>query len=151
MFDVLLAPIFLHALVISARRRFAAGFLGAAAGTLLWLGLAASGWYGRGADALRMTGVWFLVFLGPSAVPAPTSRVPGSAALAAHPLLGKLAVAAAFAASFAVAWRRAQALSPLSDEASALKKLGLVYLGPALLLIMQTVCVELAELASARL
>jgi hypothetical protein len=151
MFDVFLALLFIRALAISAWHRFSAGVVTTAAGTLLWLGLAASGWYGRGADELRMTGVWLLVFLGPSAVPAPTPTVPWSAALAVHPVGGKLAVAAAFVVPFALAWRRAQRLSPLSDEASALKKLGLVYLMPALLLVAQTVCIELAELLSDRI
>lgn len=146
-FDVFLALIFVRALAISAWHRFSAGLAGAAAGTLLWLGLAASGWCGRGADELRMTGVWVLVFIGPSAVPAPCAKLWWSPTLAAHPVGAKLAVAVAFAVPFAVAWRRALELSPLSDEASALKKLALVYLVPALLLVVQIVCLEMAGVA----
>jgi hypothetical protein len=60
----------------------------------------------------------------------------------------KVVVAALFVLPFALAWRRAQKLSPLSDEASALKKLALVYLMPALLLVAQSVCLEVAEVAA---
>ena len=147
MFDVFLALLFVRVLATSARRRFVAALLASGAGMLLWLGLAAAGWYGHGADRLGMTGAWLLVCLGPSAVPASTARVPWSAVLAAHPVSGKLVVAALLAVPFALAWHRAQGLSPLSDEASALKKLGLVYLMPALLLVAQAVCFEIGELA----
>ena len=147
-FDVFLALLFVRALALSAWRRFPAGFVVGGVGALLWLGLAVSGWYGRGADELRATGVLLLVFLGPSAVPAPTTAVPWSRVLALHPAGGKLAVAVLFAVPFALAWRRAEGLSPLSNEASALKKLGLVYLGPALLLVAQAVCLGIAEVAS---
>ena len=147
MFDVFLALLFVRALATSARRRFLVAFLASGAGMLLWLGLAAAGWYGRGADGLGMTGAWLLVCLGPSAVPAPTARVPWSVVLATHPVSSKLVVATLFAVPFALAWHRAQGLSPLSDEASAFKKLGLVYLMPALLLVAQVVCLEIAALA----
>jgi hypothetical protein len=146
-FDVFLAILFIRTLVISAARRFSVGLVGAGAGALLWLGLVAAGWYGRGADELPMVGAWLLVLLGPSAVPGPTAKVPWSAVLAAHPVGAKIVVAAFFALPFVLAWRRAQRLSPLSDEASALKKLALVYLMPALLLFAQVVCLEVAEVA----
>jgi hypothetical protein len=147
-FDVVLAVIFVRALVISAWRRFPVGVVSGGAGALLWLGLAAAGWCGRGADAQGMSGAGLLIFFGPSVVPVPAAQVPWSAAMAAHPVLCKLAVAALFAVPFAWAWGRAQRLSPLSDEASALKKLGLVYLVPALLLTTQAACLAVAERAA---
>jgi hypothetical protein len=146
-FDVFLAIIFVRALVISAWRRFPTGLVASGAGTLLWLGMAAAGWYGRGADGLGIAGAWLLVFLGPSAVPAPKANAPCSTVMAMHPVGTKLVVAMAFAVPFAVAWCRARRLSPLSDEASALKKLGLVYLAPALLLLAQVACWEIAVVA----
>ncbi len=148
MFDVFLALIVARVLVISVRRRFVPGIVSGGGGALLWVALVASGWFGRGADALHMTGVLLLVFLGPSVTPGPTANVPWSAALAAHPVGAKLVMAAAFAVPFALAWRRAQRLSPLSDEASELKRLGLVYLVPALLVIVQAMCLEGADVAS---
>ncbi len=77
--------------------------------------------------------------------------VPASALLADHPIAGKLAVAAAFAVAFALAWRRALRGSPLADEASAWKKLALMYLVPILLLLVQGVCCGLTDLACVRI
>jgi hypothetical protein len=94
-----------------------------------------------------MPGVWLLVLLGPSAAPAPTAKVPWSEVLAAHPVGAQSAAAALFLVPFAVAWRRAARLSPLSDEASSLKKLGLVFLVPALLLVAEAACRAIAEVA----
>ncbi len=149
MFDLLLALLFARALVVAGWRRFPAGLVGGGAGVLLWLGLVAAGWYGGEAGALGMAGVWMMLLFGPSAVPGPAAGVPLSAVLAAHPAAAKLLVGAAFAAPFALAWRRAQRWSPLSDEASAQKRLGLVFLLPALLLVLQALCAGIAELAVA--
>jgi hypothetical protein len=147
-FDVILALIFARALFVSAWRRFPAGFLACTAGSLLWAGLAVSGWLGRRADGMDVAGVLILCFVGPSAVPGPTPAVPGSALLADHPIGAKLLIAAIFAVAFALAWRRALGGSPLSDEASRWKRLALVYLVPVLLLLAQGVCLELTEIAA---
>jgi hypothetical protein len=147
-FDVILALLFTRALLVSAWRRFPAGVLASAAGSLLWLALAASGWYGRRADDMHLTGALILGFLGPSAVPGPTPQVPASALLADHPIGDKLAVAAVFGVAFTLAWRRALRVSPLSDAASAWKKLALVYLVPVLLLVAQVVCLALTEIVA---
>jgi hypothetical protein len=143
-FDVFLALILVRVLVISARRRFDIGLLASAAGALLWAGLAAAGWYGRGADAFGASGAWLLVFFGPSTVPRATAAVPLSATLADHPIAAKLVLAAMLLVPFTVAWRRAERISPLSDDASALKKLALVYVVPALLVLAQVVCLAMA-------
>lgn len=150
-FDIFLVLMALRGLWLAAIRRFGAGLAGCGAALALWLGLAGSGWYGRGAEEMKTTGLLILVFLGPSAVPAPTPRVPFSGLLAEHPVGGKLAMAALFLWPFAAAWRWAQALSPLADEASARKKLALVYLAPALLLVGQAVCLVVAAVAGARI
>jgi hypothetical protein len=147
-FDVSFTLVLARVLIVSARRRFGIGLLTSAAGALLWAGLAAAGWYGRGADAFGASGAWLLVFFGPSAAPRATPAVPLSAALAEHPIGAKLVLAAVFLVPFTVAWRRAERLSPLSDDASALKKLGLVYLVPALLVLVQVVCVGMAMAAA---
>jgi hypothetical protein len=146
--DVFLALVILRALAVSAWRRFPAGIVAGGLGALLWAALGASGWYGRGSDGLGIPGLWLLVLVGPSAAPAPTARVPGSEILAAHPVGTKLAATVLFLVPFAVAWRRAEGLSPLSDEASSLKKLGLVFLVPALLLFAAAACAGLAEVAA---
>lgn len=143
MFDVLLVPLFVRALFASARRRFVAGLLFSAAASTLWSLLLAAGWYGRGADATGA--VTTLIFVGPSAVPGPTPAVPASALLAAHPIAAKGLLSLLFTAAFAAAWRDALRFSPLSDEASARKKLGLVFLMPALLILAQVVCLALHE------
>jgi hypothetical protein len=134
-------------LAVSAYRRFLTGFVAGAAAAALWFGLAASGWLGRGADEMRIMGAWILMLVGPSAVPAPTPRVPWSGVMAAHPTASKAALAAVLAVPFVVAWTRASAHSPLSDRASALKKLALVYLLPVVLLVAQVTLVGLAEIA----
>jgi hypothetical protein len=134
-------------LVVSAHRRFLAGLVASTAGASLWFGLVAAGWFGRGADGMPMMGVWILVLVGPSAVPAPTPRVPWSPVMAAYPMTSKAAVAALLAVPFVLAWTRASAHSPLSDRASELKKLALVYLAPVLLLVAQVMLVALAEIA----
>jgi hypothetical protein len=146
-FDVFLALLLARVLAVSAHRRFLTGFVAGAAAALLWFGLAASGWLGRGADGMPIIGAWILILIGPSAVPAPTPRVLWSSVMAAHPTASKAALAAVLAVPFAVAWTRANAHSPLSDRASALKKLALVYLLPVVLLVAQVALVALAEIA----
>jgi hypothetical protein len=146
-FDVFLALLLARALAISVSRRFLAGMVAAAAAASLWLGLAASGWLGRGADGMPIMGAWILILIGPTAVPAPTPSVPWSHVMAAHPTTSKAVLAALLAVPFVLAWTRASAHSPLSDRASELKKLALVYLMPVLLLVAQVVIVALAETA----
>jgi hypothetical protein len=150
-FDVFLGLTLLRALAASARRRFVPGLVAVAAGAVLWVGLVASGWLGRGADGSGTSGAWVLVFLGPSAAIAPTPSVRWSGAMAAHPIGSKALVLAALALPFVLAWTRASALSPLSDQASALKKLGLVYLVPVVLLLVQLVVLVIADVAGDRL
>jgi len=147
-FDLLLAPLFVRALLLAAWRRSAAGLLLGSAGTGLWSLLLAAGWYGRGADSSGnfMT----LIFVGPSATPGASARVPWSSTLAAHPLGAKLVLVALFGAAFGAAWLGAGRFSPLSDESSRRKKLGLAFLLPALLLVAQVVCIELTELLASR-
>ncbi len=149
MFDLFLALFFARTLIVSAWRRFPAGLAGGGAGVLLWLSIASCGCWGGGTSAPGMAGVWMFFLFGPSAVPGPVDGVPPSAVVAAHPMVVRLLATAAFAAPFAVAWSRAQRLSPLSDEASALKRLGLVFLVPTLLLVGQVACMMLAEVAAA--
>jgi hypothetical protein len=146
MFDVFLVVIIARALVISAHRRFLAGFVAVTAAASLWLGLAAAGWLGRGADGMPLYGAWLLVCLGPSAVPAPTPWVPGSGVMASHAVGTKAVIALVLVVPFVLAWSRAAAWSPLSDHASAQKKLGLVYLVPVLLVVVQVVLFELGEI-----
>ena len=148
MFDLLLAPLFVRALVLAAWRRSAAGLLLASAATCLWSLLLAAGWCGRGADA---TGnVMTLIFVGPSATPGASARVPWSPTLAAHPLGAKLVLSGLFGAAFAAAWLGAGRFSPLSDESSRRKKLGLAFLLPALLILAQVVCLELTDFLASR-
>ena len=148
MFDVALVLLFARALLTSAHRRFAAGLLLTTSASLLWFLLAAAGWYGRAADEMRLTGALILVFLGPSAVPAPTAKVPWSAQLAQHPIGAKVIIALLFAAAFRIAWLGALRFSPLSDEASARKKLGLVFLANAILVTLQVICLELTAIVT---
>jgi hypothetical protein len=146
-FDVFLLPLFLRALVASARRRFGAGLVSASAALLLWGLLVAAGWLGRGADVTG--GLMILIFVGPSATPGPTARVPASALLAAHPIGAKLALSGLLTLGFAAAWIGAGRFSPLSDEASTRKKLGLAFLMPALLVLVQAICLGLTEALAA--
>jgi hypothetical protein len=147
-FDVFLLPLFLRALVVSAWRRFAAGLVSATAATSLWCLLLAAGWLGRGADANG--GLMTLIFVGPSATPGPTARVPASALLAAHPIGAKLGLCGLLLGGFAAAWIGANRFSPLSDAASTRKKTGLVFLMPALLVLGQAICLWMTELLAAR-
>ncbi len=144
MFDLFLVPVFVRALVLAAWRRSAAGLFFVSAATCLWCLLLAAGWYGRGADASG--GFMVLIFLGPSATPGSIAGVPLSALLAAHPIGAKVVLSALFAAAFAAAWHGASRFSPLSDESSRRKKLGLAFLMPSLLLFAQTVCLVLTEM-----
>jgi hypothetical protein len=140
--------LFVRVLVASTRRRSGVGLLVGASAWLLWALLLAAGWIGRGADA--QGAVMTMIFVGPSAVPGATSRVPASAILAAHPVAAKVALGGVLLGGFAAAWRSARALSPLSDESSARKKLGLAFLMPALLVLAQAVCLALTELLAQR-
>ncbi len=97
---------------------------------------------------MRLTGALILVFFGPSAVPAPTAKVPWSAQLAQHPIGAKVIIALLFAAAFRIAWRGALRFSPLSDEASARKKLSLVFLANAILVTLQVLCLALTAIVT---
>ncbi len=53
--------------------------------------------------------------------------------------------------AFAVAWLGARRYSPLNDESSRRKKLGLAFLLPALLVVSQVICVELTDVLGSRI
>jgi hypothetical protein len=142
-FDIFLVPVFVRALALAAWRRSAAGLFFTSAATCLWCLLLAAGWYGRGADVNG--GAMVLIFLGPSATPGSSASVPLSALLATHPIGAKAVLSALFAAAFVAAWRGALQFSPLSDESSRRKKLGLAFLMPSLLLFAQMVCLAITE------
>ncbi|APR77683.1 Hypothetical protein A7982_03030 [Minicystis rosea] len=133
MLDLFLALLLARTLFAAGRARSAQAITAALGATLLWIALALAGWYGRMADTLGPQGAWLLAFLGPSALPGATSRVPASALLAAYPSLARAVLAGILGAGFAATWRWAEAVSPLSDESVRRKEIALTFLLPALL------------------
>jgi hypothetical protein len=142
-FDLLTAPLFLRLLVASTTLRSAQGMLFAVLANVAWGALVAAGWLGRGAESYAT-----FIFVGPSASPGATRWVLGSAQLSHHAIAANLGVGALLVLGFAATWRSALGWSPLSDEASRRKKLGLAFLAPALLVLAQTLCLALTEVLS---
>jgi hypothetical protein len=145
MFDIFFAALLIYAIFVSLRRRSWRGLLASVPAFLLWGTLAAAGWYGRGAETMGFTGAWFLVVLGPSAVPGATGRVPFSGYLGAYPSAARVALAVVLGVGFAAASYHTGQVSPLSDEAARRKEVALALLVPTLLITVQMMCVALAN------